>query len=173
MLTTWFSSVYGSFPCWPKTVVLAATWKKQTNELQSWEKVLGHLFICGNYLKSPTPNPFPTQQTMLNVYMSIQIFSRVSTLYRVRREEKRELQDIFKKVSLFYDGTQNYRKLRILHHFPQDFCWGLYFTAILRESCWIYLFCGKYDIQRPSHKNHFFSIFTFRIASKYSIRSMR
>lgn len=91
MLTTWFSSVYGSFPCWPKTVVLAATWKKQTNELQSWEKVLGHLFICGNYLKSPTPNPFPTQQTMLNVYMSIQIFSRVSTLYRVRRGEKREL----------------------------------------------------------------------------------
>lgn len=91
MLTTWFSSVYGSFPCWPKTVVLAATWKKQTNELQSWEKVLGHLFICGNYLKSPTPNPFPTQQTMLNVYMSIQIFSQVSTLYRVRRGEKREL----------------------------------------------------------------------------------
>lgn len=152
MLTTWFSSVYGFFSCWPKAVVLAATWKNKqtnkTNELQSWEKVLGHLFICGNYLKSPTPNPSPTPQTMLKVYMSIQIFSRVSTLYRVRRGEKRELQDIFKKVSLFYDGTQNYRKLRILHHFPQDFCWGLYFTAILRESCWIYLFCGKYDIQK-------------------------
>ena len=172
MLTTWFSSVYGSFPCWPKTVVLAATWKKQTNELQSWEKVLGHLFICGNYLKSPTPNPFPTQQTMLNVYMSIQIFSRVSTLYRVRRGEKRELRYFQKGFTVlwWYPELQN---LRILHHSPQDFCWGLYFTAILRESCWIYLFCGKYDIQRPSHKNHFFSIFTFRIASKYSIRSMR
>ena len=149
MLTTWFSSVYGFFFLLTKGCSSSRNMKKtnkqtnKTNELQLWEKVLGHLFICGNYLKSPTPNPFPTPQTMLNVYMSIQIFSRVSTLYRVRRGEKRELQDIFKKVSLFYDGTQNYRKLRILHHFPQDFCWGLYFTAILRESCWIYLFLWK------------------------------
>ena len=137
------------FSCWPKAVVLAATWKKQTNKQTkqtnySYRKKSWDTFsFSENYLKSPTPNPFPTPQTMLNVYMSIQIFSRVSTLYRVRRGEKRELQDIFKKVSLFYDGTQNYRKLRILHHFPQDFCWGLYFTAILRESCWIYLFLWK------------------------------
>ena len=149
MLTTWFSSVYGFFFLLTKGCSSSRNMKKtnkqtnKTKELQLWEKVLGHLFICENYLKSPTPNPFPTPQTMLNVYMSIQIFSRVSTLYRVRRGEKRELQDIFKKVSLFYDGTQNYRKLRILHHFPQDFCWGLYFTAILRESCWIYLFLWK------------------------------
>ena len=149
MLTTWFSSVYGFFFLLTKGCSSSRNMKKtnkqtnKTNELQLWEKVLGHLFICENYLKSPTPNLFPTPQPMLNVYMSIQIFSRVSTLYRVRRGEKRELQDIFKKVSLFYDGTQNYRKLRILHHFPQDFCWGLYFTAILRESCWIYLFLWK------------------------------
>ena len=147
--------------------------KKTNKRITVMGKSLGTPFHLWELLEITNTKPLPTHQTMLNVYMSIQIFSRVSTLYRVRRGEKRELQDIFKKVSLFYDGTPNYRKLRILHHFPQDFCWGLYFTAILRQSCWIYLFCGKYDIQRPSHKNHFFSIFTFRIASKYSIRSMR
>lgn len=85
-------------------------------------KSLGTPFHLWELLEITNTKPLPTHQTMLNVYMSIQIFSRVSTLYRVRRGEKRELQDIFKKVSLFYDGTQNYRKFRIMHHFPQDFC---------------------------------------------------
>ena len=172
MLRTWFSSAYGSFPCWPKTVVLAATWKnKQTNYShgkKSWD-TFSFVGITWNH-QHQTPSP-PNKQCWTCTCPSR--FFREFQLCIGCGGGRRENWDIFKKVSLFYDGTQNYRKLRILHHFPQDFCWGLYFTAILRESCWIYLFCGKYDIQRPSHKNHFFSIFTFRIASKYSIRSMR
>ena len=90
----------------------------KTNELQSWEKALGHLFICGNYLKSPTLNPTNNAE---RVHVHPDFFASF-ILYRVGRGEKRELQDIFKKVSLFYEGTQNYRKLPILPHFPQEFC---------------------------------------------------
>lgn len=134
------------FSCWPQAVVLPAAWKKerkkQTKQTNySHGKSRGTTFHLWGLLEITNAKhlPYPTN----NVERVHPDFSRVSTLYRVGRGEKRELQDTFKKVSLFHDGTQNYRKLRILHHFPQDFCRRLYFTAIQRESCWIYLFLWK------------------------------
>ena len=89
--------------------------------LQSWTKVLGHFCISGRFPIQTGPTPPLTPQTMLDAF--IQGFFRVSTLYRVGTGGREgELQENVEKNALLYEGTQNDRKIRILHYCPKDFC---------------------------------------------------
>ena len=85
-------------------------------------KILGLICICGAFFNShmPNPSPFPPHKQGL---------TRVSRIFPKFQlcigwgEEK--LQDIFKKVALIMRAPRNYRKPRILHYCPTDFCPGL------------------------------------------------
>ena len=53
-----------------------------------------------------------------------------------------EMQENFEKEALFHEGTQNDRKIWILHHCPKDFC------------LWLY----KFDFKITAFSNDFYSV---------------